>query len=313
MPHVSRRTFLRMTGAALAASAFPPSIERALAIPARSRRGSIMDVEHVVILMQENRSFDHYFGTMPGVRGFGDRITLPLPGGRSVWEQQNAGGTTVLPYRLDAEIGNAQRVLGTPHFWPDSQSAWNAGATGHWPEFKQPWSMGYYAEAELPFQFALARAFTVCDAYHGDLIAPDVTALAACERERAAERTIGALRRPRTGTGTDSGGRGLRLLRNGQRAGAFLFTVGVHQRTEDPLHDRDLRVHGHETVERACPVLLRAVVSVRKHGEVPCGGEHRIGRELEVDGKFGEGFAVDDHVSPLAIRLSETGARIAQE
>jgi phospholipase C len=83
-----------------------------------------------------------------------------------VWEQQNGDGITVLPYRLDAALGNAQRVLGTPHFWGDSQNAWNAGATGHWPEFKQPWSMSYYAEAELPFQFALAEAFTVCDAYH---------------------------------------------------------------------------------------------------------------------------------------------------
>ena len=83
-----RRTFLRMTGAALAGAAFPPGIRKALAIPAASRRRSIRDVEHVVILMQENRSFDHYFGTLPGVRGFGDRVTIPLPGGRSVWEQQ---------------------------------------------------------------------------------------------------------------------------------------------------------------------------------------------------------------------------------
>jgi phospholipase C len=166
MPNFTRRTFLRMTGAALAASAFPPSIQRALAIPARSRRGSIMDVEHVVILMQENRSFDHYFGTLPGVRGFGDRITIPMPGGRSVWEQQTGNGTVILPYHLDAAAGNALRVLGTPHFWGDAQSAWNHGAMGHWPEFKQPQSMGFYEEAELPFQFALARAFTVCDAYH---------------------------------------------------------------------------------------------------------------------------------------------------
>lgn len=166
MTSFSRRNFLRLSGAALAAAAFPPSIQRALAISARSRRRSIMDVEHVVILMQENRSFDHYFGTLPGVRGFGDRITIPLPGGRSVWEQQTADDTTVLPYRLDAAMGNAQRVFGTPHFWLDAHEAWNKGATGHWPQFKANWSMGYYGEAELPFQFALARAFTICDAYH---------------------------------------------------------------------------------------------------------------------------------------------------
>jgi hypothetical protein len=79
----SRRKFLTGTAttgaAALALSAFPPSIRRALAIPANNATGTIMDVEHVVILMQENRSFDHYFGTLPGVRGFGDRFTIPLP------------------------------------------------------------------------------------------------------------------------------------------------------------------------------------------------------------------------------------------
>jgi phospholipase C len=128
-----------------------------------------MDVEHVVILMQENRAFDHYFGTLEGVRGFGDRITIPLPGGRSVWEQQRADGTVVLPYHLDATMGNAQRVFGTPHFWLDAHQAWRNGIMDRWPQYKLDWSMGYYAEAELPFHFALARAFTVCDAYHASI------------------------------------------------------------------------------------------------------------------------------------------------
>ena len=163
---LSRRSFLQIGGATLAASLFPPSIRRALAIPAAVRTGTIMDVEHVVILMQENRSFDHYFGTLPGVRGFGDRVTVPLPGGRSVWEQRLADETTVLPYHLDATLGNAQRVFGTPHTYPDAQSAWAKGSFGHWPQFKAPWSMGYYEQAELSFQFALANAFTLCDAYH---------------------------------------------------------------------------------------------------------------------------------------------------
>lgn len=166
MRPLPRRSFLQMAAAAAGVAAFPPSIRRALAIPAQVKTGTIMDVEHVVILMQENRSFDHYFGTMAGVRGFGDRVTIPLPGGRSVWEQQLGNGTTVLPYHLDATVGNAQRVNGAPHSYPDAQGAWAKGALGHWPQFKQPWSMGYYEEAELPFQFALAQAFTVCDAYH---------------------------------------------------------------------------------------------------------------------------------------------------
>ena len=127
----SRRKFLTGTAttgaAALALSAFPPSIRRALAIPANNKTGTIQDVEHVVILMQENRSFDHYFGTLAGVRGFGDRITIPLPKGRNVWQQIDGQGKVVPPYHLDSRKGNAQRDGGTPHDWPDSQDAWDGG------------------------------------------------------------------------------------------------------------------------------------------------------------------------------------------
>ena len=143
----------------------PQSIRDALAMPASSVSGSINDVQHVVILMQENRSFDHYFGTLHGVRGFGDRFTVPLPNSRTVWQQKDLF-TEVQPYHLDSRIGNAQSVEGTPHTWSDAHAAWNNGSYGQWPLFKKRQSMGYYKEAELPFQFALANAFTLCDSYH---------------------------------------------------------------------------------------------------------------------------------------------------
>ncbi|MDT6961806.1 phospholipase C, phosphocholine-specific [Cupriavidus sp. SZY C1] len=166
----SRRKFLQASaGAAFSAAAlatFPPSIRRALAIPASNVTGTIMDVQHVVILMQENRSFDHYFGTLMGVRGFGDRITIPMPNGRKVWQQERANGTLITPYHLDDQAGNAQRVSGTPHAWADSQQAWDNGRMSRWPVAKTDTSMGYYKEKEIPFQFALANAFTICDAYH---------------------------------------------------------------------------------------------------------------------------------------------------
>ncbi|AVS70037.1 phospholipase C, phosphocholine-specific [Paracidovorax avenae] len=165
----SKRKFLQAaagtTAGAAALGLFPPSIRRALAIPANRRTGTIKDVEHVVILMQENRSFDHYFGTLAGVRGFGDRFTIPLPGGRSVWQQADQNGQTVLPYHLNQAAGNAQRVDGTPHSWEDARDAWDRGRMAEWPRYKQPQSMGYYTQAEASFQFALANAFTVCDAY----------------------------------------------------------------------------------------------------------------------------------------------------
>ncbi len=72
MPEVDRRRFLQLTGGSAALSVLTPSIARAASIPAFRRAGSLDDVEHIVVLMQENRSFDHYFGTMRGVRGYGD-------------------------------------------------------------------------------------------------------------------------------------------------------------------------------------------------------------------------------------------------
>jgi phospholipase C len=166
----SRRNFLRNTAttgiAAATLAAFPPSIRRALAIPANNKTGTINDVEHIVILMQENRSFDHYFGTMRGVRGFGDRFTIPLLGDLNAWQQSDANGKPVLPYHLDQSKGNAQRVSGTPHSWSNAQAAWDGGRMNQWPRYKTTASMGYYEEAELPFQYALANAFTVCDSYH---------------------------------------------------------------------------------------------------------------------------------------------------
>ncbi len=166
----SRRNFLRgIASSGLAATTlatFPPSIRRALAIPANNKTGSIKDVEHIVVLMQENRSFDHYFGTLKGVRGFGDRFTIPLPGQRTVWQQRDAKGVEISPYHLDGSKGNAQRVDGTPHSWIDGQNAWDHGRMSEWPRYKNAHSMGHFQEEEIPFQFALANAFTLCDAYH---------------------------------------------------------------------------------------------------------------------------------------------------
>ena len=64
MPDINRRRFLQLAGASAAFAAMTNSIERAAAIPAHRRFGDIKDVEHIVVLMQENRSFDHYFGTL---------------------------------------------------------------------------------------------------------------------------------------------------------------------------------------------------------------------------------------------------------
>jgi phospholipase C len=94
---IDRRTFLQLLTTGAVSAAFPASISRALSIPANYRTGTIADVEHIVIMMQENRSFDHYFGTLRGVRGFGDSRTIYLPNGNPVWYQPN-GEDYVLPF-----------------------------------------------------------------------------------------------------------------------------------------------------------------------------------------------------------------------
>ncbi|KAH0445307.1 phospholipase C, phosphocholine-specific [Paraburkholderia fungorum] len=167
MTSLDRRTFLRSAAGAAALGLFPPAIRRALAIPANNTTGTINDVQHVVIFMQENRSFDHYFGTLPGVRGFSDRFTIPQPGGTTVF-QQNDGTRTVLPFYLDSTKGNAL-LAGGPHSWTDAHQAWDNGRMTQWPKAKGDVSMGYLKQADLPFHVALANAFTICDAYHCSL------------------------------------------------------------------------------------------------------------------------------------------------
>ena len=121
--------------------------------------------------MQENRSFDHYFGTMKGVRGFGDRFPIPLASGKSVYFQPNpTGGAEIQPFRRDSTIGRALIGSGTPHNFPDQQAAWNQGKMDRWIQFKNQATMGYFLREDIPFQFALADAFTICDGYHCSIL-----------------------------------------------------------------------------------------------------------------------------------------------
>jgi phospholipase C len=169
-----RRNFLKLLSTGAAAASFPASIARALAIPANHRTGTINDVEHVVIMQQENRSFDHYFGTLSGVRGFGDPRAVNLPSGKSVWHQpdsSNADGY-VLPFRPDAPNLGLKFLEDTPHDWNGTHAAWNGGRYDQWVPNKGTTSMVYLTRSDIPYHYALADAFTVCDAYHCSLLGP---------------------------------------------------------------------------------------------------------------------------------------------
>jgi|SRR5450756_2930360 len=91
-PRIDRRRFLQITGGAAAATALSASVARAAQIAPAVRTGTVDDVEHIVVLMQENRSFDHYFGSLRGVRGFGDPHPVIQPAGQTYPERLEAAG-----------------------------------------------------------------------------------------------------------------------------------------------------------------------------------------------------------------------------
>ena len=170
MTSLDRRRFLKLATATAGAAALggiaPTAILRALSIPANHRTGSIEDVEHVVILMQENRSFDHYFGRLRGVRGFGDPRPVTLPGGQSVWHQPIGIGQSLLPFRPDVDHLGLQFIEDLPHGWNDTHAALAGGANNGWVPAKGSTCMAYLQREDIPFHYALADAFTICDAYH---------------------------------------------------------------------------------------------------------------------------------------------------
>jgi phospholipase C len=167
-----RRRFLKLAGGAAVGSALADPIARALALPARRVTGTLRDLEHVVIFMQENRSFDHYFGTLRGVRGFADPRPLMLPGGQSVFHQPKAPGSAefVAPYHLDCAATRAQSLFSLDHSWKDSHERWKRHDA--WIPAKTPYCMGYFTRADIPFYYALADAFTICDGYHCSIFGP---------------------------------------------------------------------------------------------------------------------------------------------
>jgi phospholipase C len=169
MVDLDRSRFLQITGGAAALTLLDQSIARAAAIPANRATGSLRDVEHVVVLMQENRSFEHYLGSLRGVRGFGDPHPAQLRSGRSVWHQSD-GTREYLPFHPSADDLGAQFLEGLPHGWTDGQAAVNRGHWDGWVPAKGTTTMAHLERRDASFHYALADAFTVCDAYYCSFI-----------------------------------------------------------------------------------------------------------------------------------------------
>jgi phospholipase C len=184
VPEISRRRLLQGLGAtataAFAAEFLPSNVRRAMA-SGPSSGGSLSDIKHVVILMQENRSFDHYFGTLPNVRGFSDPTAIELPDGKSVFYQPDPDNPDgyLLPFHLDTQTTSAQAQPSTSHAYNVQHNAWNGGLMNNWVPAhlsadgaNGPYTMGYMEREDIPFQFALAENFTICDNYHCSVLGP---------------------------------------------------------------------------------------------------------------------------------------------
>lgn len=171
----NRREFLKKATVLAAGTSLlnslPSVIQKAYAIdPAPG--STVFDAEHVVFLMQENRSFDHVFGNLKGVRGFNDPRALELPNGNKVWLQQDKKGNTYMPFHLDIANTKVAWMGDLPHNWTDQVDANNNGAFDKWLHVKNsrhkeyngmPLTLGYCDRTDFPFYYAMADAFTVCD------------------------------------------------------------------------------------------------------------------------------------------------------
>src|SRR5581483_1963916 len=167
---ISRRRMLAgaLGGAAIAAA----PLRRARA----AAPGGLHTIEHVVITVQENRSFDHFFGTLSGVRGFDDPSALPGVF-RQAW---NGPGGRLAPFHLNSQTTAGACHNDITHAWVAQHQSWNGGRMDRWARVHAasdgaaygPATMGYYTRADLPTYYALADAFTLCDGYHCSVLGP---------------------------------------------------------------------------------------------------------------------------------------------
>jgi phospholipase C len=187
---VSRRQLMTSAGGMVLASfALPSSLRKliddapASLLSAARASAPLGQIEHVVVLMQENRSFDHYFGAMPGVRGFFDPDAITLSTGKPVYYQpiptsDNPDGY-LLPFHADTHSTSAQALPSNSHSWGPQHSSWDGAkmdgfVTAHLAAdgTAGQYTMAYFRREDIPFHWALADAFTICDGYHCSMMGP---------------------------------------------------------------------------------------------------------------------------------------------
>jgi phospholipase C len=183
---LSRRNFL-IGGASLAAGTaalgalLPAVLGNGTAAAAATAETlppfDVSQIKHVVFMMQENRSFDHYFGSLPGVRGFSDPDAIVLANGQSVFHQPDPANPK--GYLLPFHAPN-QALASLTHDFGPQHECWNNGRMDGFVRThgtveglsSGPYTMAYLNQDDLPFHYALANAFTICDNYHCSIMGP---------------------------------------------------------------------------------------------------------------------------------------------
>jgi len=183
-PRYNRRQVLAGgLGAALALGSATSAVRRAesrnlvkAAASVRPAGSDLGAVEHVVFLMHENRSFDHYFGVLGGVNGF----DASSPAFAQAWP--GGARSTLLPFHLDTTTNMAECTYDLSHSWQAEHASWNDGAMDSFvsthtsSEYEGPelgtLTIGYYDSSDIPFYYDLAQQFTICDNYFCSVLGP---------------------------------------------------------------------------------------------------------------------------------------------
>ena len=124
---------------------------------------TLPQIEHIVIYMQENQSYDHYFGTL----GKGDGFTLG-PDGKPTNSNPDADGNPVTAFH---QALTCDPISGD-HSWNGTHQEWNGGAMDGFVKASGSNVMGYYDQTNLPFYRGLAETFPLCDRWFSSMLGP---------------------------------------------------------------------------------------------------------------------------------------------
>jgi phospholipase C len=156
---INRRDFLRNVAGAASAAALPGNIQPAAAAAQSLPAPSASQIDHIIVVMMENRSFDHFLGWLPGANGRQAGLTYLDNNGEA---HQTA--------RLTTYVGCSHPD--PDHSYAGGRSEYDSGKMDGWlrTTTNDSFSIGYYIEEDLPFFSALARNFTTLDNYFASIL-----------------------------------------------------------------------------------------------------------------------------------------------